>query len=309
MKLTSYLLSMTLLGSLGSASAILPPPPPSEVDAAMENDTISPPSPVSAFESSPSLMGSPAVLIPPPPPSETENAFESFLKVGYSSNYDYKGMVVSSALCKQGDVSYALGTNYALSNGMILASGIQYTDIYGGALNADNETLFTLGLKDEVLPNLHVQYGYSLTHGGFAGEYARFMGEAHSVTQAFDLSLHYKFGISGYFAGLETSYSFQGLTGWWLGGVFGYEYEVNEKLNLRLTAGTSASWSYWQTSGANQINVRLQADYHLADNWVITPMVSTHWLCNSGLKMNSRAGEHLFRLFTVMAGVQVSYQF
>lgn len=308
MKLTPYLLSIALLGSV---SAILPPPPPAEVEAAMENDSIAPPSPVSAFESASSspYVESPSSLIPPPPPSETENAFESYLKVGYSSNYDYKGMVTSSGLCKQGDTFYALGTNYALSNGMILVSGIQYTDIYGGALNADNETLFTLGLKDEVLPNLNVQYGYSLTHGGFAGEYARFMGEAHSVTQAFDLSVHYKFGISGYFAGLETSYSFQGLTGWWLSGVFGYDYEVNEKLNLRLTAGTSASWSYWQTSGANQVNVRLQADYRLTDNWMLTPMISTHWLCNSGLKMNSRAGEHLFRPFTVMAGVQVSYQF
>lgn len=303
MKLTPVLLTLAMIGS---ASAILPPPPPSEVDAAMEDSSapsplLSPPTDSGSYTS--------LSLIPPPPPSETETVFESHFQIGYVSNYDYKGMVVSSALCRQGDNTYAAGMDYSLSNGMILDAGLLYTDIFGGRLNADNQTDFSLGLKDELFPNLNLRYGYNLTHGGFVGEYAKYMGEAHSVTQSFDFSVDYKFGISGYFAGVDFLYSFQGLTGWWLSGKFGYEYEFTEKLNLRLTTGLSASWSYWQTEGANQIFIQAQLAYKMDDNWTVSPFVSTNWLCQSGLKMNSRAGEHIFRPFTLMAGAQIGYQF
>ena len=305
MKLFSCLLPVVILSS---ASALLPPPPPSEVDDMMEYGTVTNPASESSYVITPA-PSIPSSYIAPPPPSETEMAFQSFLQIGYASNYDYKGMVTASSLCKHGDLNYVLGTDYALSNGMILAPQLAYTDIYGGSLNDDNQTDFQLGVKDELFPNLTVQYSYNLSHGGFAGEYAKYSGEAHSFTQSLEFSVNYKFGISGYFAGMDAFYSFQGLKGWWLAGVVGYDYEINEKWNARLSGGISASWSYWQTSGANQIHIKLQTDYKVNDEWKVTPFLSANWLCDSGLKMNSRAGEQVFRPFTIMAGVQMNFQF
>lgn len=307
MKKTLFLLPF-LLFALAPASALIPPPPPAAVEAAMGNeseDCLDTP------ETDTASLGNAASLnlVAPPPPSETETPWASFAKAGYSSNYDYKGMVVPAALCRHGEMNYALGTDYSLSNGMILTSALNYADLFGGALNAKNETRFSLGLKDEILPDLTLYYGYGLVHGGIAGQYARLAGAAHSLVQEFNFSAYYRFGISGWFAGLETSYSFQGLTGWWLTGVVGYKYEFSETFHALLTGSASSSWSYWPADGCNQVSVKLEMPYTLHDSWTLTPFLSSNWLGRAGLKMNSQSGEPVFRPFTLMAGASVTYTF
>lgn len=298
---------------LSHASAIMPPPPPMEDEEDMyKNVSIEDNSPSpglnTAFENI-SLTPAAHNYVPQPPPEETESAWESHFSTGYVSNYDYNGMVASNRLCREGALTLELASKYALSNGMFLSGEWDYNEIFCGELRKKDQHHFTLNLEDELFPNLHINYGYSFYHGGIPGVYAKNKGEAHSLTQQFDVSVRYNFKPEGYFVGLNASYAFQGITGWWLGAFAGYEHEITENLHAVLTTSLSSSWSYWDADGMNQVSCELELPYQFSENWTLSPFTALHWLGRSGLKMNSYAGERIMRPYTLTAGVRVYFSF
>lgn len=308
MKLLQLVLPLAFMGSV---SAIVLPPPPEEVDAGMigaeeESDSYGL---NTSFENVSLNQGPPANYIAPPPPEETDSAWKSFLGAGYASHYDYEGMVAGNILCKEGVMTLKGGTEYILSNGMALAGTLDYAEIFSGFLKDDDQARMKLSLKDELFPNLYVDYGYRLIHGGIPGVYAKARGASHSLSQQFDFSARYDFVPEGYFAGFNISYAFQGITGWWFGAYAGYQYDFDDHFSAVFTTSISASSSYWETGGMNQVSFNVDLPYTIADEWTIGPFVSFHWLGKPGLKMNSLAGERVMRPFTVMAGVNVTWEF
>ena len=85
------------------------------------------------------------------------------------------------------------------------------------------------------------RYDYNATWMSDEDVYRR---NTHSVIQEFYLTLDY--GLPGnWFAGVTTSYAFQGMTGWWFRPHVGYQAAICSDADFVLSAGMSATSSYF----------------------------------------------------------------
>lgn len=315
MKITQFLFPFVMVGSV-SASVVAPPPPDAMMDIMGSTETkedsysMGVANSLDQFQVVSTDTAPPTSYVAPPPPEEFDSSWNSSLEAGYASNYSYKGMVVGNSYNKAGALSLQAATSYTLDNGTFLAAEVNYTEIFEGYLKDHGQTCFSLAVGDEFFPNLKTTLGYGLVHGGIAGEYAKFRGESHSLTQEiFFSALYGEETTEGFFYGLDGAYSFQGITGWWLGATIGYNYELTDKLKAVVTTTASASWSYWEADGANSVNCTLQLPYAIQEEWIVSPFASVNWTGRSGLKTNSQMEEHVFRPFTFMVGVEMKYTF
>ena len=172
------------------------------------------------------LAGTPVKIVAPTPvpaPVATSSPLSGDIYAGYASNYTCRGIVASHALAEGDSVIPAgVNLNYKLCDANSIVASASYTTLTSGHhLMGDrdtsfhNETNFNLGWqnKDGLLKNLSTTLGWNLIHGGLLGSFAKY-DHAHSVTQEFYLNLNYDL-TQNWFAGVTTSYAFQGMTGWW----------------------------------------------------------------------------------------------
>lgn len=183
-----------------------------------------------AFAGTPVKVVAPA----PVPPVPTVSPWSGDLYAGYASNYTCRGIVASHALVGGDNVIPAgVNLNYKLNDANSIVGAASYTSLTSGHellgekdISFHNETNFNLGWKnqDGLLKNLSTTVGWNLIHGGLLGNFAKydysgvftngFVGKrhAHSVAQEFYVNLNYDV-CKNWFAGVTTSYGFQGMTG------------------------------------------------------------------------------------------------
>ena len=288
------------------------------------------------------LAGTPVKIVAPTPvpaPVATSSPLSGDIYAGYASNYTCRGIVASHALAEGDSVIPAgVNLNYKLCDANSIVASASYTTLTSGHhLMGDrdtsfhNETNFNLGWqnKDGLLKNLSTTLGWNLIHGGLLGNFARYDYNAtwmsdedvyrrntHSVIQEFYLTLDY--GLPGnWFAGVTTSYAFQGMTGWWFQPYVGYKAALCPVTDIVVTAGMSATSSYFgaafeQANGAQAWWVKAELPVKLgAKNLSLVPFVSFNWAGVGALKANrgSDRGDKPYKNFGVVAGAGLVYSF
>ena len=288
------------------------------------------------------LAGTPVKIVAPTPvpaPVATSSPLSGDIYAGYASNYTCRGIVASHALAEGDSVIPAgVNLNYKLCDANSIVASASYTTLTSGHhLMGDrdtsfhNETNFNLGWqnKDGLLKNLSTTLGWNLIHGGLLGNFARYDYNAtwmsdedvyrrntNSVIQEFYLTLDY--GLpENWFAGVTTSYAFQGMTGWWFQPYVGYKAALCPVTDIVVTAGMSATSSYFgaafeQANGAQAWWVKAELPVKLgAKNLSLVPFVSFNWAGCGALKVNKGLdkGDKPYKNFGVVAGASLVYSF
>ena len=288
------------------------------------------------------LAGTPVKIVAPTPvpaPVATSSPLSGDIYAGYASNYTCRGIVASHALAEGDSVIPAgVNLNYKLCDANSIVASASYTTLTSGHhlmgdrdISFHNETNFNLGWqnKDGLLKNLSTTLGWNLIHGGLLGNFARYdynatwmsdedvyIRNTHSVIQEFYLTLDY--GLPGnWFAGVTTSYAFQGMTGWWFQPYVGYKAALCPVTDIVVTAGMSATSSYFgaafeQANGAQAWWVKAELPVKLGvKNLSLVPFVSFNWAGEGALKANrgSDRGDKPYKNFGVVAGAGLVYSF
>lgn len=260
-----------------------------------------------------------------PVPVEQDCPLSGEVDAGYASNYTCRGIVASHSLTEgDGIIPASVDLNYKLDDCNSVVGAASCTFLISGHHMAGerdfsfhNETDFLFGWKnrDGLLKNLSTTLGWNLIHGGLLGSFAKY-DHAHSVTQEFYLNLNYDLTQS-WFAGVTTSYAFQGMTGWWFQPYVGYKAALCPVTDIVVTAGMSATSSYFgaafeQANGAQAWWVKAELPVKLGvKNLSLVPFVSFNWAGCGALKVNKGLdkGDKPYKNFGVVAGASLVYSF
>lgn len=291
------------------------------------------------------------------------------LQVGYATNYTGRGYVVSHSVAEGDSVlSSALKLNYDFGKeGLWSASlTLSYTvptsghTLYGnpgwganamvpvnpgvsypaGDINMAGKTIKQANIENEFAVVSAVNYkaasglwnvsfGHDYIHGGLLGVMSKHYAKngASGVNEFFVLPewTPYKWLTLG----MKTSYSFQGIEGWWFeptvtvkAPIVGTpeDIKVAGVLTLGMTAsyGYFADWNEACDNGAQAFYIKFQTPWFVKKNLIITPGVSFNWLGNGGISANkvSKFREYTcndtnvpFRNFGVVGSISVTYTF
>ena len=275
------------------------------------------------------LAGTPVKIVAPTPvpaPVATSSPLSGDIYAGYASNYTCRGIVASHSLTEgDGIIPASVDLNYKLDDCNSVVGAASCTFLISGHHMAGerdfsfhNETDFLFGWKnrDGLLKNLSTTLGWNLIHGGLLGSFAKY-DHAHSVTQEFYLNLNYDLTQS-WFAGVTTSYAFQGMTGWWFRPHVGHQAAICSDIDFVLSAGMSATSSYFDnkslfmSNGSQAWWLKAELPVKLgAKNLSLVPFVSFNWAGEGALKANrgSDRGDKPYKNFGVVAGAGLVYSF
>ena len=259
-------------------------------------------------------------------PVEQDCPLSGEVDAGYASNYTCRGIVASHSLTEgDGIIPASVDLNYKLDDCNSVVGAASCTFLISGHHMAGerdfsfhNETDFLFGWKnrDGLLKNLSTTLGWNLIHGGLLGSFAKY-DHAHSVTQEFYLNLNYDLTQS-WFAGVTTSYAFQGMTGWWFRPHVGHQAAICSDIDFVLSAGMSATSSYFDnkslfmSNGSQAWWLKAELPVKLgAKNLSLVPFVSFNWAGEGALKANrgSDRGDKPYKNFGVVAGAGLVYSF
>ena len=275
------------------------------------------------------LAGTPVKIVAPTPvpaPVATSSPLSGDIYAGYASNYTCRGIVASHSLTEgDGIIPASVDLNYKLDDCNSVVGAASCTFLISGHHMAGerdfsfhNETDFLFGWKnrDGLLKNLSTTLGWNLIHGGLLGSFAKY-DHAHSVTQEFYLNLNYDL-TQNWFAGVTTSYAFQGMTGWWFRPHVGYQAAICSDADFVLSAGMSATSSYFDnkslfmSNGSQAWWLKAELPVKLGvKNLSLVPFVSFNWAGEGALKANrgSDRGDKPYKNFGVVAGAGLVYFF
>lgn len=267
------------------------------------------------------MAGTPApVAVYKPAPAPCEKRLCGALSAGYSTNYDYRGLVPNSS-SGTNMTPVALDLCYKMTDTWRAYAGLDYKAIWDKDDDVNNNEFgLELGAKYKGWKGWTISPNYKLTHGGLMGEIIKQgRGEAHSVFQSFGLAARYdlgEIGAKGFFIQGSADYVFQGATGWWFQGVVGYEAKLTERLSTIIsaeynaTAGFYGAWAWPMGDGDMSYGLKLQLPYKLCKNLYLTPFIGTWWLGSSGNNVNQEfRGDKALRNFTVYAGACLTWTF
>ena len=282
--------------------------------------------------------------------------------LGYDSNYSGRGYVVSHSVAEGDSVVYtALKLNYDLGKPgqWTLGSTVAYQvptsghRLYGGGVKlgkpmpiAPGVTLpagYRVDIGDKNIENQfslinqanyasttglwNVSVGHHFTHGGLLGVMAKhYRDQGASVVNEVFVAPEWT-PYKWLSVGVKTSYSFQGITGWWFepyvtakAPIIGTPEDI--KLLGVLTLGMSATADYFAApynacgNGSQAFWVKFSTPWFVKDNFIITPSISFNWLGKGGINANKGAESRPlndtaipFRNFGVVAGVSATYMF
>ena len=262
------------------------------------------------------LAGTAAPVVPlsvPPAPK----VFSGALNVGYSSNYDFRGLVLSTS-DGENMTPISLDTRYKVSRTTDITADFGYKAIWDKDIVQDNEFDFNLGVENKLNNYVIARLGYGLFQGGLPGIISQAEGN-HSVSQEFNGGFRYDIngiGQDGWFVGANAHYSFSGMTGWWFDASVGYKKHLTQRLSGIISGTYWSTASYFDaktpgmSNGSQSYSLNLQLPYSVTKNLTFSPFVSAIWSGNGARKDGSELyGSRAIKDFTVAAGAMLSYSF
>ncbi len=280
-------------------------------------------------------------------PALSKARLSGSLTAGYSTNYTGRGYVVSHAVA-QGDsaVFGALKLNYDVGRNdyWSIDSTIAYTAPCSGHTLYGNPTApYTPDkyIKNEFAvvtaakytrPEWNISVGHDFVHGGLLGVMARhFRGQGASCVNEFFIAPAWTPTRAPWFeAGVKTSYSVQGITGWWFEPYVTFKAPIwregdDTRIAALCTFALSATSDYFDkgdfacNNGTQAFWIKLSTPWFVdkEKTFVITPSVSFNWLGKGGMKANENSElKHYFgnkyvpfREFGVVGSVSATYRF
>lgn len=239
-------------------------------------------------------------------------------KAGYSSLYEYRGMVAheksSGGMVLDGSLAYAPEVPFAPM--------VSFTFRDMELLNSSGQTNFFAG-GQSIMESSHENVqntfrgGYQMISGGLPGVMKSWeknrnvestSGTTHEVVLNYTSS--YSLDKGTIFASYTGGYSFAGLTGWYLSTSAGYLYPVNDKISVAVSGNLSWSFNYWTSAnGADQANVLVTFPVRVREDCVLTPYIMADWGARNAKLINRAVGQRVIDNFAVVAGVSLEFQF
>ncbi len=205
-----------------------------------------------------------------------------------------------------------------------------------GAKNLENEFAVVTAAKYKK-DKWNISFGHDFVRGGLLGAMAKhFHHQGASTVNEFFIAPEWT-PYAWVSAGVKTSFSVQGVHGWWfepyvtfkaplVGTENGIFSKTSEDLKLAavLTFAMSATADYFDgrynacDNGSQAFWIQFSTPWFVKDNFIITPSVSFNWLGEGGLKANqaSHAKQYTgnesmvpFRDFGVVGTLSATYTF
>lgn len=197
--------------------------------------------------------------------------------------------------------------------------------------NIENQLTLMTELK-YTAKEWNIAFGHDFIHGGLLGVMAKhYRDQGASVVNEVFIAPEWTPSNAKWFStGVKTSFSFQGITGWWFepyitlkAPVFGEPLTENSMLAV-VTFAMSATADYFDSrynacaNGSQAFWIKLSTPWFVKENFIITPSISFNWLGKGGMKANEESefkhytGNHNsipFREFGVVFGVSATYTF
>lgn len=323
MKKSLFLISCLALPAMGTEM------PPMIPDGPITYENVTYEDPLAGFED-PYAFSEPTPAAAPVTPAASSGE-RAFIKLGlYESNYQVRGMGVTDRLASNG-YSYLTGS-YILPNRNLLNAGIYqkvggHVGVVWGATAelADTPVLNAhYALGKELFPNLTVELGYTLRHGGLEGFIARYgEGCAHRITQDFNVTLAFNDHQKGFFGSAQWGWGFQGLTGHYFDVEAGYRFTdvLNTSrwgIDLEVSAGWSSSLGYWGAGveGTDATRIRVAAPVFTHGGAIgrdgrmhLTPWMQISTSGSNAGKIDRAVGSGPIDHFQMTFGVNLGWKF
>ncbi len=204
----------------------------------------------------------------------------------------------------------------------------------GSIKNANIENQFTVITEAKYTrDNWNVAIGHSFIHGGLLGVMAKHYRDqgASNVNEVFIAPEWTPQGDWRWLsAGVKTSFSFQGITGWWFEPyitakfpIYGQPATEGSVLGV-VTLAMSATADYFDnpynacSNGSQAFWIKLQTPWFVKENFIITPSLSFNWLGKGGIDANKNSEFREFtenptmvpfKNFGVVFGISATYKF
>lgn len=276
----------------------------------------------------------PATVANPAPKTviETPNRFSGDITLGYSSHYTYRGLAVygggnDNVIPLLVNLEYALNDNYSIivggSYSKIAKNAWDYNS-EKGCLN--DESSAYIGVKRDWGKGLTTSLSYEWMNGGLMDLFhpersssGRWVfhstpAEQHSIN--FDVDYDFsEIGLKGMFWKSEVMYTAQWRHGFWFANSLGYKYDLCPKAQAVIYGKWDATAGYFDsalglnTNGSQGVSLNLDIPSKVCKNVTVTPFVRCLWLANGGLAANKRNEDQVYRNFSVVGGMSVTYSF
>lgn len=275
----------------------------------------------------------PAVVATPAPKTvmETPKRFSGDVSLGYTSHYSYRGLSMQNA----GDdnvIPLVVNLEYALNDKYSILLGGSYTkmvengmDYETGVCSEDSATAY-LGVRRDWGKGLKTTLGYEWMNGGMLALYhpqrlntgGLFFNSERGEQHAFNFDVDYDFselGLKGVFWKSRVTYVAQWEQGFWFTNSLGYKYDLCPRAQAIIYGSWDATAEYFDTglglntNGTQGVSLNLEIPSKVCENVTVTPFVRCLWLGDAGIAANKRNHEQVYRNFTVLGGVSVTYSF
>lgn len=248
--------------------------------------------------------------LPLKPASSALRPVSGSLKVGYATNYEFRGLIPAGCnpssplrLDWRSDLNDTYSLILALKEEILLGHP---------AADLDNETVLDLGIQRKWGEASYTALSFRANDGGLAGLAAERLFSNGSTTYESALIVRHNLGGSrSFYVQGSAAYSFYGITGWWFDLCLGSDSRVTEHLYMRFQFGSVLSSSYWPGSanGWQSLFFRVTADYQIYKNIFLEPFVAIHWLGHGAHSVNRVYGRTLLKGNSWVTGVSLVYTF
>lgn len=293
-------------------------------------------------------------VTPAPQPAPAAKPFSGSITLGYMTNIERRGVVATHAAGEGDSVEFA-AAKYAYDFGApdkwIFEGTVSYVipssghNMYGRAqfgptfqamgyfgpvkiANLENELMLKNGFRYKQ-EKWNVGFGQMFLHGGPFGAVAKHFRKQGASTIN-EVYINPEFTPYKWLdMGVTTSYSFQGVTGWWFEPYIRAKAPIigtpdNVKLAATAELGMTATADYFNSAynacsnGSQAFFLRLKTPWFVNEHFVLTPGVGFHWLGKGGMKANTKSEMRIytqnstmvpFRNFAVVGSVTATYMF
>ncbi|MBQ9096672.1 MAG: hypothetical protein IJY53_10085 [Akkermansia sp.] len=323
MKKSLFLLSSLVLPAMGTEM------PPMIPDGPVTYEDVTYEDPMAGF-TDPYAFAEPAPAAAPITPSVSSGE-KAFIKLNlYQTNYQVRGMGVTDPMASNGYSS--ISGHYVLPNRNLFNAGLYQKVsgnvgvVWGATAELADTPVLTAGyaIGKELFPNLTLELGYNLRHGGLEGYMARFANSSpHRLAQDLTVTLAFNDHQKGFFGSMQWGIGFQGLTGHYLDAELGYRFTnvVNTNswgLDLEVSAGWAGSFSYWANGvkGTDAGRLRIAAPVFTHGGGIgrdgrtqITPWAQLSASGNNAGRIDRAVGGGPVDHFQVTFGVEFGWKF
>lgn len=265
------------------------------------------------------LLAEPETLVPAPNGTEyIPVELMGSVKAGYSSLYEYRGMVLRDT----GSGGMVLDGSLAYAPEVPVSPMVSFTYRDMDVLNSSGQTNFFVGAHTKVAGSREeaqntFRGGYQLIAGGLPGvikgwEKKHHLNDSSGTVQELVLNYTSTYSMEHgvLFSSYTGGYAFSGLEGWYLSTSVGYLYPVTEKVSVALTGNISWSFSYWgSTDGCDQANLLFTVPIKVKEDSTFSPFVMLDWGAHNVKNLNRQLERKVVDNFAILAGVSYEISF